>query len=220
MIHDPIRKMIKHAGATLALQELIYGFIMALIFISAARVGILDVESKDKLLTLIIGMNLTWGAIDAVIFYVLGVFDQKKHRHILGGYQSDYETRKEELMSELDGTAVSVLSKEDTERVCEMILSMKPQDIEEEVSERRGLAKTCFACFFMTAITIIPVAIPIALVDDLNTGLMLASCFSSITMFFAGYFTGRIIGTRPFLIGLLLTGIAWAITVIATYTGG
>ena len=101
-----------------------------------------------------------------------------------------------------------------------MILSMKPQNIEEEVSERKDLAKTCFACFFMTAITIIPVAIPIALVDDLNTGMMLASCFSSITMFFAGYFTGRIIGTRPFLIGLLLTGIAWAITVIATYTGG
>lgn len=220
MIHRPIRELVRQAGATLALQELLYGFIMALIFVSAARVGVLEVDSKEHLLMLIVGMNLTWGAIDAILFYILGILDQKKHTRILGDTQSDYDARKEELMSELEGTAVSVLSKEDTERVCDMILSMGPQDKEEMLSERRDLAKSCLACFFITAVIIIPVAVPILLIEDFYTGLFMASCLSSITMFFGGYYAGRAIGTRPLVSGLVMTGIAWMITIIATYTGG
>lgn len=220
MIHKQLRILVRHAGATLALQELLYGFIMALIFVSAARIGVLEVDSKEHLMMLIIGMNLTWGAIDAIVFYIIGILDQKRHTRILGDTQSDYDARRDELMSELDGTAVSVLSKEDTERVCDMILAMQPQDRDEMLSERRDLAKSCFACFLITAVVVIPIVIPIALIKDFNTGLLVASCLSSVMMFFGGYYTGRAIGTRPLTSGLLLTGIAWTITIIATFTGG
>lgn len=56
-----VRGLVKMTGLALALQELMYGFIMELIFVSAARIGILDYGSATHLAITIIGMNATWG---------------------------------------------------------------------------------------------------------------------------------------------------------------
>lgn len=216
---DPIRRLVNHAGVTLALQELLYGFIMALIFVSAARMGILELDSKEHLILLITGMNLTWGAIDAVVFYIIGVLDQRKQLAILSD-DIPREERLRMLMDEMEGTAVDILSDEDARRICDTMLDMHIQDSKGMKGDRSILAKSCVACFIITAVTLIPVVVPLALIEDLNTGLMVASCLSSVMMFFSGYHTGRIIGARPMRFGLLMTAIAWTITIIATFTGG
>ena len=71
---SPFRRLVGITGVSLALQELLYGLIMALIFITAARVGVLHYTDRENLVILIMGMNLTWGAIDAIVFYLLDIF--------------------------------------------------------------------------------------------------------------------------------------------------
>lgn len=208
-----------HAGVTLALQELLYGFIMALIFVSAARIGILELDSKWHLVLLITGMNLTWGAIDAIVFYIIGILDQRKQMGVLTS-NLPREERRRLLMEELEGTAVDLLSDRDAMRICDAMLDMEIQEPSETRRDRSMLAKSCFACFVITAITLTPVVIPLILIDDLNTGLMAASCLSSVMMFFAGYYTGKAICARPMVFGILMTAVAWAITITATFTGG
>ena len=74
MDRNPFRGIVRKTGPGLAIQEVLYGFIMALIYVTAARIGILRYTDTLNLVILIIGMNFTWGFIDAVVFYMVDVF--------------------------------------------------------------------------------------------------------------------------------------------------
>lgn len=75
MKYSRFGRLVDATGPSTALQELLYGFIMALIFVNAARLGILEYSDPMDFVLVIIGMNATWGAIDGIIFYYLGVCD-------------------------------------------------------------------------------------------------------------------------------------------------
>ena len=79
MVRRAAQRLITMTGPGLAVQELLYGFIMELIFVTAARIGLLDYSGKTELILMILGMNATWGAIDAVIFYAIDTFDENNH---------------------------------------------------------------------------------------------------------------------------------------------
>lgn len=219
MLQLPFRKLVSHTGLTLALQELLYGFIMALIFISAARLGILDFNGARGLIILILGMNFTWGAIDAVLFYIVGYLDQRRHMMILSS-DLPREERARMLMEELNGTAVDMLDEDDARRICDSMLDMRMQGPDDVREDRASMVKSSIACFIITVLTAIPVVVPLALIDDLEMAMLAGSCLASIMMMLAGYYTGKVMCSRPLRFSLLITAIAWAITIIATYTGG
>ena len=76
MVFRPVRAMVKSAGPGLIVQEAMYGFIMALIFVTATRIGVFGDISATRLLAMIFGMNITWGAIDMIVFYLI---DEGEH---------------------------------------------------------------------------------------------------------------------------------------------
>ena len=75
----PLHSFVKSAGPGLIVQEAMYGFIMALIFITATRFGFFGDISASRLVVMILGMNLTWGAIDMVVFYLV---DEGEHHQM------------------------------------------------------------------------------------------------------------------------------------------
>ena len=63
----------------LVLQEAMYGFVMALTFITAEQLGLVDYNTRSKLILAILGMDFVWGAIDMYIFYrmdIMGMISQ------------------------------------------------------------------------------------------------------------------------------------------------
>lgn len=56
----------------LIIQEAMYGFIMALTFVTVAKLGIVRYE-RENLIIAIIMMDFVWGVIDLIIFYNLDV---------------------------------------------------------------------------------------------------------------------------------------------------
>ena len=70
-----IRNLLTAPGPSTGLQELLYGFIMSLIFVYATRFGLLSYDDPMQFVLVVTGMCATWGAIDAIIFYYLGVCD-------------------------------------------------------------------------------------------------------------------------------------------------
>ena len=70
-----IGSLVSLTGPGTALQELLYGFIMALIFVYAARFGVLTFSSVQEYALVQIGMIATWGTIDGIIFYYIAMCD-------------------------------------------------------------------------------------------------------------------------------------------------
>jgi len=75
-------------------------------------------------------------------------------------------------------------------------------------------------CFIWSILTLVPVLLPVILIDDFDTALIVSSSLSSIMLFFVGYYLALDIGTNRWLTGLVLTGVSWAITIVSTFTGG
>ena len=69
-VGNPIVEILKAPGPSTVLMEILYGFIMALIFIYGARFGLLTFDGPAEFATMVIGMNVTWGTIDAILFFV------------------------------------------------------------------------------------------------------------------------------------------------------
>lgn len=217
-----VRGLVTITGPALALQELMYGFIMELIFVTAARIGILDYGSAFHLVLMIIGMNATWGAIDAVIFYLIGSFSERHHAKVIDAARGsgDREEAVEYLLNAFGGTPLDALLPEDERMICERILDCRTEDAEGMSKDRRSMALSSLGCFIITLITVIPVALPILLIHDTVLALGIASALSSVILFFVGYSMKNHYATNGWAMGLFLTGVSWTITIISTFTGG
>ena len=216
------RGLVNMTGPALALQELMYGFIMELIFVTAARIGILDYGSALDLVMMIIGMNATWGAIDAVIFYLIDAFSERNHARIIDSAREsgNREEAVEYLLDAFSGTPLDALLPEDERMICEKILDCRTENAEGMSRDRRSMAISSLGCFIITLLTVVPVALPILLIPDTMLALGIASALSSVILFFVGYCMKYYYATNGWATGLFLAGVSWAITIIATFTGG
>ncbi len=216
------RGLVNMTGPALALQELMYGFIMELIFVTAARIGILDYGSATGLVIMIVGMNATWGAIDAVIFYMIDSFSEKNHARVIEAARKS-ENREEAikyLEDAFSGTPLDALLPEDERMICEKILECRTENAKGMRKDRRSMAISSLGCFIITLLTVVPVIVPILLIQDTALALGIASALSSVILFFVGYSMKYHYATNGWVSGLFLAGVSWAITIIATFTGG
>ncbi|MGN0137698.1 MAG: hypothetical protein ACI381_03715 [Candidatus Methanomethylophilaceae archaeon] len=220
MDRNPFRGIVRKTGPGLAIQEVLYGFIMALIYVTAARIGILRYTDTLNLVILIIGMNFTWGLIDAVVFYMVDVFDQRKFVRIMSACDLPHERKVEMMLDEFSGTPLDILDPEDERRICEEILSKTMESESERLSDRMAMRDSAVACFIITILTTIPIVVPLLLIEDTEIALAVASGLSSICLFFIGFRMERYLGVNRWAAGLFLTAIGWAITITATFTGG
>lgn len=223
MVHRIARRLVSMTGPGLAIQELLYGFIMELIFVTAARIGMLGYDGKVDLILMILGMNATWGAIDAVIFYIVDSFDKTNHLRIINlGKESNGNREKavEYLMDSFSGTALDTLTPEDERRICSMIIDCRTEDEEGLRRDKHSMMMSSLGCFVITILTIVPVALPILVFEDIHTGLAVASGLSAVIMFFVGYRMQNYYMVSGWMMGILLTAIGWTITIVATFTGG
>lgn len=216
-----LKGIVRMTGPTLAVQELLYGFIMALIFVTAARLGVLQYSSAEGLVILISGMNLTWGAIDAIVFYLLDVFDQRKLVRAMRGEDGLTEEQRVDLLADsFSGTPLDLLDPEEEREACRRILSKGLESEEEMAADRRAMRISSLGCFIITALTIVPTAVPILLFEDVDTGLTVASVLSSLVLMMVGYRMGPMLGVSKWGMALLLTVVSWSMTIAATFTGG
>ncbi len=220
MRNNRFRKLLAAPGPSTALQELLYGFIMALIFVYAARFGILKYDAPWDFIIVIIGMNATWGAIDAAIFYYLGLCDQKRYIKLIKDDSADPESRISELMDEFDSTPLDVLSDQDKRWVCEKMLDRELQSEDGFSEDRRKMMISSVGCFVITLLTVIPIIIPVLLISDFMTALRVASVLAAIILFFIGYYMAPYLGLNRWVTGATLTGMSLLISLISTFTGG
>ena len=220
MIKEFFGKMTSLTGPGTALQEVLYGFIMPLIFVYSARFGIIQFENEVSFSLTVIGMDLTWGVIDGIIFYYVWTLDVRRHTRVIANVENmDRESRLNEIIDAFSGTPLDVVSDEDKRKVCDSLLDMKVQSNEEFQSDRKAMILNSVGCVFFSNVALIPVLLPLLFFDFMEA--LEAACWiSSICLFVTGYLMAPYLGARPLPTGLLLAGISIAISVVAVFTGG
>ena len=204
------------------LQEPLYGFIMALLFITAARFRLIDFGVKE-LIILIVGMNFTWGLIDMLVFFTIDAFDQKKYIRIIEAKKKGTMDEKEIqtlIKDELSGTIADIIDAESERKVIDQLMNSDLEPADQILSERRNMFYNAFFCFLLTMFTVIPVILPLLLISDFRTALFYSAGFASIMLFFVGYYVAPYFGQNRWLVGIGTLTFAGVITLLATFTGG
>lgn len=214
-------KLISNTGPGLAIQEALYGFIMAMIFVNAAQAGIFTFNSNIHLAFIIFSMNFTWGVIDALIIILVGSLERKRDIQILSkSRDNDCEECEAIVEDDLSGTILGAIDPKDERQIVRQILSSRIESEEELRKDRADLLKTGISSFVITILAALPALIPLLLIPDLTTALFIASALGAVALFFVGYTMSKYIGANKWKMAVILTLVGWSVTIMATFMGG
>lgn len=221
VIKQLFSKLVSLTGPGTALQEVLYGFIMALIFVYAARFGLIEFSDKASFAITVLGMCLTWGVIDGIIFYYIWVLDARRQYRVIANEENmDRESRLNEIVDCFSGTALDILSDKDKVEICNMILDKKVQSKEEYKADAKSMLGYSLGCVFFGVIALVPILLPLPFFEDLIYALGVSCILSALSLFITGYFMGSYLGLNRFVAGTILAGISIAISIISVFTGG
>lgn len=212
--------IIKMTGPAISLQEILYGYIMALILTYATLFNIIEFNSIWDYGVAVIGMVLTWGVIDGIILYLLNVAEQRRYVREIYDFDGSHEEKVELLMDNLSGTPVDFLDDEGKRKVCESILDTPRVGDDRLHEERIGFAKISLGCVLITIGVLIPIIVPLFFIEDMTIALHAVSFISSAILFFVGYYMGPYLGVNRFICGIFIGGITLIIAFVSVFTGG
>lgn len=216
-----VKTFVGHTGPELATQEALYGFVMALIFITSAQVGLISYDSPWDIVILIVGMNFVWGFIDMYIFYRMDVTAQKRYAEILRRKEDEYGSRRDELYDSVGNTIFDVLTEEDKEKAVDLLSEGRPGSDEEMKMDRRNMAWSAISCFFITLLTTIPMILCLLLINDTSDALYWTTVVACVCLFFVGYKLEPLDSKKDKIVtGVSIAVLAYLLTFFATYLGG
>ena len=220
MVFRPVRAMVKSAGPGLIVQEAMYGFIMALIFVTATRIGVFGDISATRLLAMIFGMNITWGAIDMIVFYLIDEGEHYQMHRFMQTRDPGKYTVRELLDEDFSGTVLDSMYERDRQKVYDIVLSSECVPDGCYRAKRKELFKSAVVAFIVTSLTIVPFAICLMFVPDMDDALLFSAIVASLCLFVIGNMMGPYLGKNGYRFGLIVASISLLITLIATFTGG
>lgn len=132
----------------------------------------------------------------------------------------DKETRLDNIMDEFSNTPLDILDDKDKREVCEIILTKKMQSEESAKGDRRDLLVSSLGCILISLVALIPIILPVMVIDDMDEGLTAVSTMTSLILFIVGYKIAPYMGTNKWLTAFTITGVTLAIALISAFTGG
>lgn len=132
----------------------------------------------------------------------------------------DKETRLDNIMDEFSNTPLDILDDKDKREVCEIILTKKMQSEESAKGDRRDLLVSSLGCILISLVALIPIILPVMVIDDMDEGLSAVSIITSLILFIVGYKIAPYMGTNKWLTAFTMTGVTLAIALISAFTGG
>ena len=216
------KTFIGYTGPELAVQEALYGFIMGLIFINSALVGLIDYESPWNIVILIVGMNFVWGFIDMYIFYKMDKTAQRRNIAIIENVENKPpEVIRGEIYDVLGNTIFDVLTEEDKLKAADVISNGSLATADEIKADRKNMLLSAVSCFFITFLTSVPLMVCLLLIDNPTDSMHGALIIACICLFFIGCkLEPSNLMRYKVRTGASIALIAAGLTIFATFLGG
>jgi hypothetical protein len=199
-------------------SEVLFGLIMALTFtvtFSAATAGREDVR---ELLIGVIGCNIAWGLVDAVM-YIMSALSARGHSlrtiHSVHAAATPGEAHRI-IAGALPPIVASLMAAEDIEKLRQGLLRMS------DLPAKAGLTREdwlgALGVFLLVFLSTFPVVIPFIVFDKVHLALRVSNLIAIVMLFVLGFRLGRHSGHSPWrtggsmvLLGVVLVGIAIAL---------
>jgi len=94
------------------------------------------------------------------------------------------------------------------------------QSEESAKGDRRNLLVSSLGCILISLVALIPIILPVMVIDDMDEGLTAVSAMTSLILFIVGYKIAPYMGTNKWLTAFTITGVTLAIALISAFTGG
>jgi VIT1/CCC1 family predicted Fe2+/Mn2+ transporter len=200
-------------------SEILFGLVMALTF--TLSLGATEAARADVHTMLIgaLGCNLAWGLIDAVM-YLMGVrAEQGLGASAIRAIRKAHtpEAAHTVISEHLPRTILPALDANDLERIRLHLGTFTDDDLEVRIGRKDYFA--AFGVFLLVFFSVLPVAMPFLLIEDVPLALRTSNAVAIIMLFLTGFAFGRKVG-RPWRVGLSMVAVGLALVAIAMALGG
>ena len=224
LLVTPISAIHRYLDPGETLAEVLFGLIMALTIVSGAEIfsasGELDTH---KLVAAVVGCNVAWGVIDAVLFVLGGMFYRSQRARFFRGLRiarSEAEALaaiREEFGLEDEPLNVPA---EDRARLYRSILALGVHAAPARVKLRRRDFVSAIVVFVLVSATALPGVIPFLLLDDSYMALRLSNAVLIVLLLVVGYWWAHYTDARPWRAALTVLLLGMSMVVVAVTLGG
>lgn len=200
-------------------SEILFGLIMALTFtgtLGAATAGRDDVR---ELLIGMIGCNIAWGLVDAVMFLMSTMTERGRGlvtiREVRTAASPDQAHAV--IAGTLSPVMSSLLTKEDVERLRQGVLEM--QDLPAPTLTRDDW-RGALGVFLLVFLSTFPVVIPFIVFRNVQLAMRTSNLVAIVMLFACGYYLARHGGYHPWRAGLSMVVLGLVLVGIAIALGG
>lgn len=203
------------------LGEILFGLIMALGIVGAVRLAEEEV-SKRSLFIAVLGCNLAWAVVDAVMYVLVALFESGRRarlaRKMVHG-SSDAEALAV-VRGELDPQLEHLASAEArTAFYADILKTVRTSgEVRPSLSKEDLLGGVAVALVILLAT--FPILVPFLVVADTTTAVRCSEGISVAGLFLLGWWWGRVVGTNPWKVGILLTLIGGLLVGLTILLGG
>jgi hypothetical protein len=201
-------------------SEILFGLIMALTFtgtLSAATAG------RDDVRTLLIGMlgcNIAWGLVDAVMFLMSTLAERGHNLMTLRAVHAapTADAAHQVISDALSPVLARHLSQEQLETLRQGLLRMQNLPPAPRLSRTDWLG--ALGVFLLVFVSTLPLVIPFLLFSDVYFALRMSNLLAIVLLFVNGYLLAKYSGYRPFHTGLTMVLLGIVLVAITFALGG
>lgn len=202
-------------------SEVLFGVIMALTFTGTLSAATAARDDVRAMLTGVIGCNLAWGLVDAVMFLMTSLTEQGHGivtvRHVRTAASADAAHRV--IAGAIPPIVASMLRRDDFERIRQGLLSMRDIPATPALTKEDWLGAV--AVFLLVFLSTFPIVIPFLVFrNDVRFALRASNGVALIMLFVTGYWLARHGGHQPVRTGLSVTLLGVVLVAITIALGG
>jgi len=204
------------------LGEILFGLIMALAIIGAVRVGEEAVDNRGLLIA-IVGCNLAWALVDAVMYVLVAVFERGRKFRLLREVQraATDDAALEGIHGELGGALEPLVSPEVLRGFyAEVLKTIRSTGELKRAWVQRDDLLGGVAVALVIMMATLPVVAPYVLIANTTRAVRMSEAVAVGLLFLLGHRWGKIVGANPWALGAALTLIGGILVGLTVLLGG
>jgi VIT1/CCC1 family predicted Fe2+/Mn2+ transporter len=213
----------RYLDPTDSLGEVLFGLIMALTVTLGARLLTQRSEvNGQELVAAMIGCNVAWGIIDAVLYLIGSLFTRNQRIRLLQKLRAA-KSEAEAMAAIRDAFSLEdepVLSEQDRTAFHRVVLDVLRHADTKRAHLRWVDFKAATAIVALVSLTALPGVLPFLVLDDSHLALRLANLLQIALLFLVGFRWARYTGANPWRTGLLIVALSVALVAVSVVLGG
>ncbi len=202
------------------IAEVLFGLIMVLTFTGSLSVAEAGREDVRLMLIGALGCNLAWGLIDALLYLMGCIADRARRITMFRAVRkaADQNAAHRLLSEALPPVVASIMQPAEFDSLHQRLKEL-PEPPERASLNKEDL-KGALGVFLLVFFSTLPVVVPFILMHNAKPALRVSNAIAIVMLFLAGWAFGRLIGRRPWVVGVSMVVLGLILVALTMALGG